>query len=128
MNSPALSPPINGELRLGDPFDRRAALLIAYNDARKELQRVQVGATSDDILSAEWGVAECLGDLETHEHHLATAKSGSKPTPTPIELWKRTELTIQGLNWDKRSMTAKPTPKTLFDDIDGDQNPESLAN
>ena len=73
MNVPALSPPINGELGLGEPFDHRAALLIAYNDARKELQRVQVGGTSDDILSAEWGVAECLGDLEAHEHHLATA-------------------------------------------------------
>ncbi len=45
-----------------------------------------------------------------------------------IELWKKTELTIQGLNWAKRSMTAKPAAKTLFDEIDGDQNPDSLAN
>ena len=73
MNSPALSPPINGELGLGEPFDRRAALLIAYNDARRELQRVQVDGTSDDILATEWTVAEKLGDIEAHEHHLATA-------------------------------------------------------
>lgn len=73
MNSISISPPINGELGLGEPFDRRAALLIAYNDARRELHRVQVDGTSDDILSAEWGVAARLGDIETHEHHLATA-------------------------------------------------------
>ena len=73
MNLTCRTSQYNTDFALGDPFDHRAALLIAYNDARKELQRVQVNGTSDDILSAEWGVAEKLGDLEAHEHHLATA-------------------------------------------------------
>ena len=45
-----------------------------------------------------------------------------------VELWKKTELTPQGLAWALRFMTSKPAAKTLFDDIDGDQNPDSLAN
>ncbi len=63
----------NTDFTLGEPFDRRAALLITHNDARRELQRVQVDGTSDDILATEWTVAEKLGDIEAHEHHLATA-------------------------------------------------------
>ena len=73
MNLTCQTPQSNTDVTLGDPFDRRAVLLIAYYDARKELQRVQVDGTSDGILAAEWTVAEKLGDLEAHEHHLATA-------------------------------------------------------
>ena len=67
------APPDKAEFGLGEPFDRRAGLLIAYHDARKQLQRVQVDDTHADILNAEWDVTDALGKLEQHERETAEA-------------------------------------------------------
>ena len=73
MNAPALSPLPNADHGLGEPFDRRAALLSSYYDARAELQLAQVEGASDVILEAGWAVTEKLARLEAHEHHLAAS-------------------------------------------------------
>ena len=67
------SPPGNGGFGLGEPFDTRAALLIAHDDARKQLHRAQVDGDQAAIASAEWTVTERFGDLLAHEHHLSNA-------------------------------------------------------
>lgn len=73
MNLTCQTSQSNADFTLGEPFDRRVTLLVAYNDARQELQRVQGDGTSDDILNAKWAVAEKLADLNAHEHHLGTS-------------------------------------------------------
>ena len=68
------SPPGNGGFDLGEPFDTRAALLIAHDDARKKLHRTQVDGDQAAIASAEWTVTERFGDLLAHEHYLSNAR------------------------------------------------------
>ena len=67
------APADNTDFGLGEPFDRRAGLLIAHQDARKQLQRVQVDGTRADIRNAEWEVTDILGKLEQHERDTADA-------------------------------------------------------
>ena len=83
------TPADNTDFGLGEPFDRRAALLIAHQDARKQLQRVQVDGTRADIRNAEWDVTDILGKLEQHERETA-------------EAW------LTGLRW-----TARQYPQSL---------------
>ena len=67
------APPDKAGFGLGEPLDRRAGLLIAYHDARKQLQRVQVDGTHADIRNAEWEVTDTLGKLKQHERDTADA-------------------------------------------------------
>lgn len=73
MKVTSLPPPGNGGFGLGEPFDTRAGLLIAHDDARKELYRRQMDGDRDAIASAAWTVTERSGDLLSHEHDLANA-------------------------------------------------------
>jgi hypothetical protein len=73
MTIPIPPPTGNDGFALGEPFDTRAALLLAHDDARKRLHAAQVDGDRDAIYAAEWTVAETGGDLLAHEHHLSQA-------------------------------------------------------
>lgn len=71
MTLPLLFPPGNSGFGLGEPFDARSGLLLAYDDARKALHRAQVDGDRDAIRSAEWALTERAAELEAQERHLA---------------------------------------------------------
>ena len=58
MKVASIPPPGNVGFALGDPFDARAALLLAHDDARKELYRRQVEGDRNAVLAAEWTATE----------------------------------------------------------------------
>ena len=37
-----------------------------------------------------------------------------------VELWTRTQTTLDGLRWAESILTRKPPPRDLFDDLDDD--------
>lgn len=73
MKVSSIPPPGNGGFALGDPFDARAALLLAHDDARRSLRRRQVEGDRAAVLEAELTATETAADLLAHEQHLAAA-------------------------------------------------------
>ncbi len=67
------SSPVNGGFGLGEPFDRRTALLLKFDDAKKAEMAAQVDCNLNAIWQAGWAVTDALGDLERHERDTAGA-------------------------------------------------------